>query len=291
MPKFPSWQTTRKALTLTAMAAMVTGGALLTTGSASAGTLTTDTCSGSLTGRTGDQVAVPGKAFSDIVKTAAKTREIFLHLNGVDPDALAKAIADRGTLTIGTIAQTSATSIAGDMFASVVTQSLQNESGLGLPSTKTETLDAIRAAVTKSCGITAVASNYVAPANPRGDAPGASGRPGVGTGTALAPPRDHDGSPSTTAGGFAIPPGINYPGDGPLPGQQSPEFGLLGAGADTGQPTQPGQPADVRNAGNADTLASPVSADDVQLPILVAVIALAGVTAALVRTWVLRRAA
>jgi hypothetical protein len=297
VPKFHIWQTTRKALTITAMAAVVTGGALSTTGSAAASTMLADSCAGSVTGNMGDQIAVPGKSLSDVVKTAAKTKEIFLHLNGVDPDALAKAIADKGALTVGQIPQTAGSSIGGSVVASVVTQALQNEGGLGLLGTKNETLDAIRAGVTKSCGITVIAVNYVSPTTARGDGtatgPGGTTAPGgtlVGTGgvagTGTAPPRDYSNIPAASAGGFAVPPGIKYPANNPLPGQQSPEFGILGAGADTGQPDQS---ADVRNAGNADALASPVPAGDIQLPMLFAVMALAGVTAALVRTWVLRK--
>lgn len=302
MPKFDIWQTTRKALTVTAMAAVVTGGALLTTGSASASTMLADSCAGSVTGNMGDQIAVQGQSLSDVVKTAAKTKEIFLHLNGVDPDALAKAIAGKGALTVGQIPQTAGSSVGGSVVASVVTQALQDESGLGLLGTKDETLDAIRAGVTKSCGITAIAANYVSPTPARGDgtatAPsgpngGTTAAPGgtlLGTGgiagTGTAPPRDYSNIPAASAGGFTVPPGIKYPGNNPLPGEQSPEFGILGAGADTGQPAQS---ADVRNAGNADALASPVPAGDVQLPMLFAVMALAGVTAALVRTWVLRK--
>jgi hypothetical protein len=283
VPKLHIWQITRNALTITAMAAVVTGGAFLTTGSASAATTLADSCAGSVTGNMGDQIAVPGKSLSDIVKTAAKTKEIFLHLNGVDPDSLAKAIAAKGALTIGKIPETAGSSIEGDVVAAVVTQALQNESGLGLFDTKNQTLDAIRAGVTTSCGITAVAANYVSPNAPRSDTPGTTGQTSSGTGSTTAPPRNYGNIPAATPGEFAIPPGIKYPANSPLPGSQSPEFGLLGAGADTGQS------ADVRNAGDAAALASPASASDVQLPMLFAVLALAGVTSALVRTWLLRK--
>ena len=57
------------------------------------------------------------------------------------------------------------------------------------------------------------------------------------------------------------------------------------------QSGQSGQGADIRDAGNAQSLASNSASNDVQLPMLIAVIVLAGVTAGLVRTWVLRRAA
>jgi hypothetical protein len=65
----------------------------------------------------------------------------------------------------------------------------------------------------------------------------------------------------------------------------SPQFGMLG------QNNQQGQ---VQNAGEAESLnapGTPSSSNDVGLPVLVAVLTLSGVTATLVRSWVLRRAA
>jgi hypothetical protein len=81
-----------------------------------------------------------------------------------------------------------------------------------------------------------------------------------------------------------MPPGVRYPASAGVPGAPSPEYGLPGDGGDSQQQ------ADIRNTGNADALAAPDSSvGGVQLPMLLAVMALAGVTAALVRTWVLRR--
>jgi ribose/xylose/arabinose/galactoside ABC-type transport system permease subunit len=54
-----TWQTTRRALTLTAIAAFVTGGAFLSAGTASAATtLVSNSCTGSVTGQMGDQVYI-----------------------------------------------------------------------------------------------------------------------------------------------------------------------------------------------------------------------------------------
>lgn len=117
---------------------------------------------------------------------------------------------------------------------------------------------------------------------------GGSALPGaawLGYSTAWAPMRDYTGLPMATPGLFSMSPGVRYGGQ--IPGY-SPQFGLLGedsrnaAGGDDG----------VRNAGQADAL--PVGsggiADAPALPMLLAVLTLSGVTAALVRTWVLRRA-
>jgi hypothetical protein len=289
----PTWQLTRKALTATAIAAMVTGGAFLSSGTASASTLLASSCAGSVSGNMGDQIAVQGSTLTDTVTQAAKVKEIFLHLNGVNPDGLGKAIAAKGAFIVGTIPNASGGGIGGDVVATTVVQALQNDSNLGwISGDKQAVLDSIRAAVTKSCGLTALALNYTAPATTTtGDytpAPGSSSAlPGglLAGNNGAVPQRDYSGIPAAPIPSFAVPPGVRYPAaGGAVPGQPSPEYGLPGDGGATQQQ------ADVRNAGNAAALAAPDSpAGGVQLPMLLAVMALAGVTAALVRTWVLRR--
>ncbi|MFD9889562.1 hypothetical protein ACFWY9_09485 [Amycolatopsis sp. NPDC059027] len=300
MRKLPTWQTTRKALTATALAAFVTGGVFLSSGTASAATTLADSCAGSVNGGMGDSVAVKGSGFADVVRTAAKRNEIFLHLNGVDPDGLARAISGK-VLTVGSVPQSAGGSIAGSDMAGPVLDALQNEWGLGESAlgTKAKTLQYIREGVSNSCKLTTLATNYVAPSTPRSDPaqgsqPGRGGTstapnggsnlsnllPGGQTGTA--PQRDYSGIPTATPG-VAVAPGVRYPSNGTLPGDGSaPQFGQ-------GQDGSSGQGADIRNAGNAESLASSNSANNVQLPMLLAVIVLAGVTAGLVRTWVLRR--
>ena len=76
---------------------------------------------------------------------------------------------------------------------------------------------------------------------------------------------------------FAPSPGVRY--GGAVSGY-TPQFGILGA-----DPNQNG----VSVAGNAEALRAP-SGTRIAFPVLLAVFALSGVTAALVRTWVLRRA-
>lgn len=82
-----------------------------------------------------------------------------------------------------------------------------------------------------------------------------------------------------SSGGFGQLPPSNLFGGSDLFGQ-SPQFGILGA--DGG-----GAAADVAAAGRAHALPAQ-GADRVALPVLVAVLMLSGVTAALVRSWVLR---
>ncbi|MBM7770985.1 hypothetical protein JOD54_001189 [Actinokineospora baliensis] len=101
--------------------------------------------------------------------------------------------------------------------------------------------------------------------------------PLYGSGLALgrSPMSDYSGVPYAQAGLFSPSPGIRYGGS--IPGY-APQFGILGTGDADG----------VQAAGHAEALDAPNSRG-VGLPVLLAVLALSGVTAALVRTWVLRR--
>ncbi len=90
------------------------------------------------------------------------------------------------------------------------------------------------------------------------------------------PMADYSNIPFALAGMWAPSPGVRYGGG--VPGY-SPEFGILGE-----------TPADdgVSVAGRAEVL-SPPGTQRVEFPVLLAVLALSCVTAALVRTWVLRK--
>jgi hypothetical protein len=90
------------------------------------------------------------------------------------------------------------------------------------------------------------------------------------------PMADYSNIPFARAGMWAASPGVRYGGG--VPGY-SPEFGIVGDTTDDG----------VSVAGRAEAL-SPPKNQRVEFPVLLAVLALSGVTAALVRTWVLRRA-
>ncbi|MBC6449166.1 hypothetical protein GPZ80_18530 [Actinokineospora sp. HBU206404] len=90
------------------------------------------------------------------------------------------------------------------------------------------------------------------------------------------PMADYSNLPFAKAGLFAPSPGVRYGGG--VPGY-SPQFGILGTNNDTDG---------VQAAGHADAL-TPIGGNRIAFPILLAVLALSGVTAALVRTWVLRR--
>jgi hypothetical protein len=91
------------------------------------------------------------------------------------------------------------------------------------------------------------------------------------------PMADYSNIPFARPGMWAPSPGVRYGGG--VPGY-SPEFGVVGQ-------TPPDDGVSV--AGRAEAM-SPSRGQRVEFPVLLAVLALSGVTAALVRTWVLRRA-
>ncbi|MBB4687300.1 hypothetical protein [Amycolatopsis jiangsuensis] len=105
-----------------------------------------------------------------------------------------------------------------------------------------------------------------------------------GYSTGYAPMRDYSGIPMAMAGLFTPSPALRYGSQ--IPGY-APQYGLPGTGGSSaGDRT-------VQNAGQAQAL--PTTGADhtngLDWPVLVAVIALSGVSAGLVRTWVLRRMA
>ncbi|MEV4051089.1 hypothetical protein AB0J55_07850 [Amycolatopsis sp. NPDC049688] len=103
-------------------------------------------------------------------------------------------------------------------------------------------------------------------------------------GTGYAPMRDYSGIPFATAGLFTPSPAIRYGSQ--IPGY-APQYGLTGPDG-----TADGN-SGVQTAGQAEALpsASDGFTNGSNLPLLIAVLALSGVSAGLVRTWVLRRMA
>jgi hypothetical protein len=102
--------------------------------------------------------------------------------------------------------------------------------------------------------------------------------------TGYAPMRDYSNIPMVNAGLYSPSPGVRYGGQ--LPGY-APQFGILGQDG-----TKSGN-SGIQNAGRAVALPSGGTgiSDGVGMPVLVAVLLLSGVSAGLVRTWVLRRMA
>ncbi|MBB4687299.1 hypothetical protein [Amycolatopsis jiangsuensis] len=295
MRNTPTWQRTRRALTVTALAALVTGGSFLGAGTASAATTLAGQCTGAVSGNMGDSVALPGSSVKEVVRQAAREQVGLFNFLSVWPDALANTIADKGNLAVGEIPDSAGGSIGGDAIGAVVEKNLKGANGLGvLPDTRNKVLAAISDKVSSACGLTTVAANYSAPSS-SSPATGGSSTPDQGGQTApdgsplgnyqpgstgTAPRRDYGGIPTATPG-TAVAPGARYPNGGALPGSGAVPQTSAGQGPQ-------GQNPEIRNAGNAEALATR-GGSEVQLPMLLAVIVLAGVSAGLVRTWVLRR--
>lgn len=288
--------TARRALTVTALAAAITGGSLLTAGSASASTVLSPGCSGTVIGALSDSVAVQGKDVADLVKLGAQEQVGLLPLNGVDPDKLARQITADGALVVGQIPANAPTgTIAGDAVATTVAGALHDADGLGWTQDQQQsTLQSIQRKVAGNCGLTTYASNYTQP-GPASAQPGTTApAPGTlppgfpGTGSATAPPRNYGNIPAAVPGvtGVAVPPGALYPATTAVPDQALPQVGVLGGGTPS---SAGGHQPDVRTAGNASAIGGEQASDIVGLPMLLAVVALAGVSAALVRAWVLRK--
>ncbi|HEY3468122.1 MAG TPA: hypothetical protein VGL47_23550 [Amycolatopsis sp.] len=287
----------RKTLTVTAIAAFIAGGAFLSSGTASASQqVVSNSCTGSVTGQMGDQVAIDGASVKTLVTNGANNAGT-LAVGSWAGDSIAKIHA----IPVGQVPNAAGGEATGAAIGKAVRTALANSGTWGLGFDWNKTLNSVETTVAKACGLTLLAGNYVAPSTP--GQPGANpGTPQGGTGTVpggttgnlsnlnpgttggtggSAPMRDYSGIPTATAG-TAVAPGIRYPANGTLPGDAS--------APQAGQGDQSGQGANIRDAGNAQALASNGASSDVQLPMLLAVIVLAGVTAGLVRTWVLRRA-
>ena len=291
----------RKTLTVTAIAAFLVGGAFFATGTASAATtLVSSSCTGSVTGQMGDQVAIDGTSVKTLVTNGANNAGT-LAIGSWAGDSIAKI----HSIPVGQVPDSAGGEATGAAIGKAVRTALASSGTWGLGLDWNKTLNSVESAVAKGCGLTLLASNYVAPGTPAQPGAGGTGAQQGGTGTTpggasgnlsnlnpgtaggtggSAPMRDYSGIPTATAG-TAVAPGVRYPANGTLPGDVSAP--QAGQGDQSGQS---GQGADIRDAGNAQSLASNSTSNDVQLPMLIAVIVLAGVTAGLVRTWVLRRA-
>ncbi|MYW92191.1 hypothetical protein G3I59_16680 [Amycolatopsis rubida] len=104
-----------------------------------------------------------------------------------------------------------------------------------------------------------------------------------GYNTGYAPMRDYSGIPMAMAGLFSPSPSLRYGSQ--IPGY-APQYGISNPDSSAA-----GGDRTIQNAGNAEALPGTGGnhANGLDWPVLVAVLALSGVSAGLVRTWVLRR--
>lgn len=283
-----------------------------------------DSCTSTVSAPIDAKVLVDGAVLAGPVERGAEEADRFLQFTY--PDRLADEISEH-QLEVGTVPNKAATTIGGESVAAAVAEVLDGHWALGTK--KERVLESIKNKVAGVCGMPVEATNYSAPTSSRptqspdqssnpqqnggsggrqqqpqqssqsgGEQRGAPATPDgpQGSGDAYAAPRDYSDLPeaSVPTGGDAVPPDMRYsPQDGVPGAPDSPEYGVLSDGGigegGIGEGGKSGA-GDVRNAGNADALAADDAApNQVQLPMLLAVVALAGVTAALVRTWVLHK--
>lgn len=280
-----------------------------------------DSCTATASAPIGAKVLVSGASLKEPVKRGAEEVDKFLQFTY--PDNLADEIG-KHELEVGTVPNAATGVIGGERIANAVAEKLEGNPALGWPHKRPEVLQSIKNKVAGLCGMPVTATNFSKPTQSRphqspnhggnpqqggGQQPSqpADGQRGApmtpdgpqGSGDSYAAPRDYSGIPEASAPtqGNAVPPNMRYsPQDGVPSAPDSPEYGVLsdGGAGQGGNGANGGKSGagDVRNAGNADALAADDAApNQVQLPMLMAVIALAGVTAGLVRTWVLRKAA
>lgn len=304
-------RTARRTMTTLGVAGLIAGVSLfLGVGSAAAGTTTASKCSGTVSGKMGDAVKLKSDAVQDFVVSSVeggfdfpllpitksnqtKLREMF-EAGKFDP------------ISLTTVPKAPSGVLSDEKIALAVVKKIESTGDgkqiLGENDNRNNVLEAVES----NCSdLTVKATNYVAPTtqppSTTQPAPGSGGQPapgssnstaptlgrsaydmntlpfGYGTGDARAPRRDYGGLP------FALP-GYGSGSDRAANPYATPDFGTLGGNA--GQTSD----AQVSNAGNAEAVqaASPHHAA-IQLPMLLAVVSLACVAAALVRTWVLRR--
>ncbi|WP_156914829.1 hypothetical protein [Thermocrispum municipale] len=306
--------TARRTVAVLAVGGVLAAGTFLLGTSGATATTAADTCGGTVSGKMGETITLKSSAVQDAAVKAVrggfdfpllpitksnktKLRELF-EAGKFDPIKLTKVPhAAAGVFNDEKIAQAVVRTIEADKYGKRILAKHGNR-------------DAVLEAVEGHCSdLTVKASNYVAPkqqtqqqseaaggssaraprdaSRTRGTAPEVAGDervdsdaklPEMGTGSARAPQRDYGSVPYQLPGIDAddVPDATPY---GSTPGAE--DIGILGA--DDGQPQ-------VSNAGNAEQIQAAEGHDRaLQLPMLLAVVSLACVAAALVRTWVLRR--
>ncbi|MFD5243118.1 hypothetical protein ACFWIW_01165 [Amycolatopsis sp. NPDC058340] len=288
---------TRRATALGASAFILAGSAALAMpGTAAAAETKTATCGGSVTAKTGDTIL-------------GKTPLLGIPLNLGQAGPVSGVLTGTIDALLGTLCKVTVTVVntvvapvpvvgapAAEALNGAVTGTHEALTGGGKPAPGTQPQPGKPAPGTPGSGGPQTGGPG-APAQggaPAGGIPAANSPllPGTftpdfgglpwGISTGYAPMRDYSSIPMATAGLFSPSPGLRYGGQ--IPGY-APQFGIA-------TENQGGNP-DVQNAGQAEALpsASDGFTQDGKLPLLIAVLALSGVSAGLVRTWVLRRMA
>ncbi|MGH3432546.1 MAG: hypothetical protein ACRDQB_06895 [Thermocrispum sp.] len=311
--------TARRTLAALGVAGLLAGASFLLVGTSSATAASaTSKCSGTVTGKMGETITLKSAAVQDFVVDSVRGGFDFplLPITKSNKTKLNELFeADKfEPIKLTTVPRAASGVLSDEKIAAAVVRKIEsNDDGKQILS-EHDNRNAVLKAVEANCSnLTVKASNYVAAPAPGGKPsqdttqpgaqPGAgsgsgTGSPGgvqrgengpynlgalpldYGTGDARAPRRDYGGVPFTLPGYGTGDVRAANPYNS-APGIEQ-EFGVLGDGG-TRDP-------EVNNAGNAEAIQAAGPQDQaIQLPMLLAVVSLACVAAALVRTWVLRR--
>lgn len=304
----------RRTVTALGMAGSLASASLfLGAGSGQAATTMVTSCGGTASGAMGDSVKMRSDAVQDIVVDAVSGGFDFplVPITKSNKTRMTELFeADKfDPISLTTVPKAASGVLSDEKITAAVIKKIDSVDDGKKILDDGENRKSVTEALEANCkDLTVKATDYVAPTSPSPAAPPSSGSdtgtgtgkspsglsadtsrsvPGTsisesalakyyGTGTTRVPRTDYGGLPFTLPGGMG-----RYQAPAADAGQLT-DVGVLGD-------AQP-QDAEVSNAGNAEAIAAgnPQS-EAIQLPMLLAVVSLAGVAAALVRTWVLRR--
>lgn len=311
------------------MAALVGTTTVVGAGNAAAGQAVSGTSTGTVSTHTGDTISIRGSAVSGQVKqavTEAKQAGLLGISAQMNPDKAASEMSKVSSIKVGHMPNSASTRVSGSAIGDAVVKLVRSgktdpithvpknrfEHSLGMSKSQfNDVVKRIDNKVSGTSGLTAKAVDYRAPSmsakrHTTSTAPStttktkqqkrkqaAAGKKSAPNSVALgggrsAQKRDYSATPtgSGVSGAYAPPPKQRYgvPGYAPTAGKLDGKGGKQQAGGKQADP--------VYTAGHASKLAdksSSGSPKQVGVPMLIAVIALAGVSAGLVRTWALRR--
>lgn len=291
----------RRALTSAGVVGFIAAASLFGMTSTAAASVSAKSCSGSTSGEVGEAVQLKSDSVKDYVVESVHDGFESRLLGVKNEQTRMREAFEEGKfepIRLPKVPDSATSSLSGSRIAEAVLAKIDSVPEVEDIAKDEENRKKISQTVAKNCGLTVKATNYVpssastsGTAGQSGTDSGSSsgtGRSGstddsaasdpqqrYGTGDARAPRRDYGDIP------FATPGTVGGDKD-PLPGLDPPPGQAGGLGSDAAER------GDLDNAGNAEAISSGPR-QQVQLPMLLAVVALACVAAALVRTWVLRR--
>ncbi|GAA5122975.1 hypothetical protein [Haloechinothrix salitolerans] len=302
----PSYRCTRRALSVV-LAAGIAYVSLVGLAPTAVATVTAASCGGSIAGKVGEAVKLKSETVKEyVVESVHDGPEAPLFGWKNERTRMREAFEDGAfePIALPKVPDAESTQFNGKRIAKAVLAKIDSVDEVADIAEDEENRENITAAIKKNCGLTVTATNYTPPTS--------STQPRTGDGTqggGQDRTRDKDKAPSTTprqTGGAAPPPSARYGTDEGRATQRYYGTRVPSAPPPTGRAGQPGLPTssieppalpedfgqsdpNVDNAGNAEAIEAEREAAAVRLPLLLAVIALACVAAALVRTWVLRK--